>query len=113
MRFYTSTSCKGPLHSTFVCWCMSGRVSACACPQQSILDSSKLMAHRCLGNPDSVTRADICMHAAERSSPQQRQASTEVASTSSSALSTQAEPKEAEVVQDEEHREERYNPVMW
>lgn len=57
--------------------------------------------------------ADVCMPTAERSSPRQRRASTEVTSTSSSALSTQAEPRDAEVVQDEEHREERYNPVMW
>ena len=56
---------------------------------------------------------DGCVPAAERSSLQQRRASIEVASTSSSALSTQAEPKEAEVVQDEERQEERYNPVMW
>lgn len=56
---------------------------------------------------------------AERSPPQQRRARTEEASTSSSninssALSTRtAEPKEAEVVLDEEQREEHYNPVMW
>ena len=57
--------------------------------------------------------AELCAPAAERSSPQQRRGGTEEASTSTSALSIQAEPKEAEVVQDEERKEERYNPVMW
>ena len=66
-----------------------------------------------LPHVETVSGAELCVPAAERSSPQQRRAGTEEASTSARALATRAEPKEAEVVQDEERKDERYNPVMW
>ena len=54
----------------------------------------------------------LCL--AERSSPEQMKAIREEASTSGTALSKSAEPKEAEIVQEgKEPREEHYNPVMW
>ena len=54
----------------------------------------------------------LCL--AERSSPEQMKSIREEASTSSTALSKSAEPKEAEIVQEgKEPREEHYNPVMW
>ena len=57
-------------------------------------------------------RMKVCL--AERSSPEQMKAIREEASTSGTALSKSAEPKEAEIVQEgKEPREEHYNPVMW